>query len=57
MAIRNFALKQGHGFADYLLYVDGRAAGVVEAEKEGVRNIKRQERRRPMLAMVFAERQ
>ncbi len=28
LAIRNFTLKQGHGFADYLLYVDGRAAGV-----------------------------
>ncbi len=36
LAIRNFTLKQGHGFADYLLYVDGRAAGVVEAKKEGV---------------------
>jgi len=36
LAIPNFALKQGHGFADYLLYVDGRAAGVVEAKKEGV---------------------
>jgi len=36
LAIRNFTLKQGHGFADYLLYVDGRAAGVVEAKNEGV---------------------
>jgi type I restriction enzyme, R subunit len=27
VAIRNFTLKPGHGFADYLLYVDGRAAG------------------------------
>jgi type I restriction enzyme R subunit len=36
VAIRNFALKPGHGFADYLLYVDGRAAGVTEAKKEGV---------------------
>ena len=36
LAIRNFILKQGHDFADYLLYVDGRAAGVVEAKKEGV---------------------
>jgi type I restriction enzyme R subunit len=36
VAIRNFTLKQGHGFADYLLYVDGRAAGVIEAKKEGV---------------------
>lgn len=36
LAIRNFTLKHGHGFADYLLYVDGRAAGVIEAKKEGV---------------------
>ncbi len=36
LAIRNFTLKQGHGFADYMLYVDGRAAGVIEAKKEGV---------------------
>jgi len=36
VAIRNFTLKPGHGFADYLLYVDGRAAGVIEAKREGV---------------------
>src|ERR1043166_4834440 len=36
VAIGNFTLKPGHGFADYLLYVDGRAAGVIEAKKEGV---------------------
>jgi type I restriction enzyme R subunit len=36
VAIRNFTLKSGHGFADYLLYVNGRAAGVIEAKKEGV---------------------
>ena len=35
VAIRNFALKQGHGFADYLLYVKGKAAGVIEAKPEG----------------------
>lgn len=35
LAIRNFSLKSGHGFADYLFYVDGRAAGVIEAKKEG----------------------
>jgi type I restriction enzyme, R subunit len=35
VALRNFALKAGHGFADYLLYVDGSAAGVVEAKKQG----------------------
>ena len=36
VAIREFPLKPGHGFADYLLYLDGAAAGVVEAKKEGV---------------------
>jgi type I restriction enzyme R subunit len=35
IALRNFPLASGHGFADYLLYVDGKAAGVVEAKKEG----------------------
>jgi len=36
VAIREFPLKSGYGFADYLLYVDGQAAGVIEAKKEGV---------------------
>ncbi len=35
VVIRNFPLKSGHGFADYLFYVDGKAAGVIEAKKEG----------------------
>ncbi|MDH5525437.1 MAG: DEAD/DEAH box helicase family protein [Desulfobulbaceae bacterium] len=35
VAIREFPLKSGHGFADYLLYVDGKAAGVIEAKKTG----------------------
>ena len=35
VAIREFPLKSGHGFADYLLYVEGKAAGVIEAKKEG----------------------
>src|SRR3954452_15649657 len=35
VAIREFPLKAGHGFADYLLYVDRKAAGVVEAKKAG----------------------
>jgi type I restriction enzyme R subunit len=35
VAIREFPLP-GHGFADYLLYVDGKAAGVIEAKKQGV---------------------
>ncbi len=34
-AIREFPLKQGHGHADYLLYLQGKAAGVVEAKKAG----------------------
>lgn len=36
VAIRKFPLKPGHDFADYLLYFDGRAAGVIEPKKEGV---------------------
>lgn len=36
VAIREFPLAPGHGFADYLLYVDGQAAGVIEAKKQGV---------------------
>ena len=36
VAIREFPLSPGHGFADYLLYVNGKACGVIEAKKEGV---------------------
>jgi hypothetical protein len=36
VVLRNFPLVSGHGFADYLLYVDGKAAGIIEAKKEGV---------------------
>lgn len=32
VAIREFRMAPGHGFADYLLYVDGRAAGALEAK-------------------------
>ena len=35
VAVREFSLKPGHGTADYLLYVDRQAAGVVEAKPEG----------------------
>lgn len=35
VAVREFPLQSGYGFADYLLYVDGRAIGVVEAKKAG----------------------
>jgi type I restriction enzyme R subunit len=34
VAIREFPMKSGFGEADYLLYVDGQALGVVEAKKE-----------------------
>jgi type I site-specific restriction endonuclease len=34
IAICEFPLKPGHGRADYLLYVDGYAVGVIEAKKE-----------------------
>ncbi|HUI28336.1 MAG TPA: type I restriction-modification enzyme R subunit C-terminal domain-containing protein [Candidatus Kryptonia bacterium] len=36
IAVREYPLVRGHGYADYLLYVDGKAAGVIEAKKEGV---------------------
>ena len=39
VAIREFPLKPGSGFADYLLYVDAAAAGVVEALEEGMASI------------------
>ena len=35
VALREFPLNPGFGFADYLLYIDGKAAGVIEAKKEG----------------------
>ena len=35
VAVREFTLKPGHGRADYLLYVNKKAAGVVEAKPEG----------------------
>jgi type I restriction enzyme R subunit len=35
VGVREFRLKSGHGYADYLLYVDGQAVGVIEAKKEG----------------------
>jgi type I restriction enzyme R subunit len=34
VAVREFPLKSGHGFADYLLYANGKAVGVVEAKPE-----------------------
>src|SRR5664280_1917551 len=35
VAIREFPMKKGHGEADYLLFVDGAAAGVIEAKRKG----------------------
>lgn len=35
VALREFPLNPGHGTADYMLYVDGRACGVIEAKKQG----------------------
>jgi hypothetical protein len=35
VALRQFPLKTGFGFADYPLYIDGKAAGVIEAKREG----------------------
>ena len=35
VAVREFPLLSGFGFADYLLYADGRAIGIVEAKPEG----------------------
>lgn len=35
VAIREFAMADGHGVADYLLFVDGRAVGVLEAKRAG----------------------
>ena len=33
VAVREFPMKTGHGEADYLLFLDGAAAGVVEAKR------------------------
>ncbi len=35
VVLRYFPLKPGHGEADYLFYIDGKAAGVIEAKKVG----------------------
>ena len=35
VAIREFPLKSGRGYADYALLVDGKVAGAVEAKKVG----------------------
>ena len=35
VAVREFKMVPGHGFADYMLFVDGRAVGVLEAKPVG----------------------
>jgi type I restriction enzyme R subunit len=35
VAVREFKLNPGHGYADYLLYIDGQVVGVIEAKREG----------------------
>jgi hypothetical protein len=35
VAVREFKLKHGHGYADYLLFVDGKAVGVLETKAPG----------------------
>ncbi|MCP4304799.1 MAG: DEAD/DEAH box helicase family protein [bacterium] len=36
VAVREYPMAKGHGFADYLLFVDRHPVGVVEAKKPGV---------------------
>jgi type I restriction enzyme, R subunit len=35
IAVRGFSMKRGFGFADYLLYLDRKAVGAVEAKAHG----------------------
>src|ERR1039457_5253340 len=35
IAVREFQMKTGFGFADYLLYLDRKALGAVEAKPDG----------------------
>src|SRR5471032_1059466 len=35
IAVREFPMKSGFGFADYLLYLDRKALGAIEAKAEG----------------------
>lgn len=37
VAVREFPLKPDHGFADYMLFVDGKAVGVLEAKQSDIR--------------------
>jgi type I restriction enzyme, R subunit len=35
IAVREFKLRKGHGFVDYMLFLDGRAIGICEAKPAG----------------------
>jgi type I restriction enzyme R subunit len=35
VAVREFPMAKGHGFADYLLFIDRKAVGAIEAKKAG----------------------
>ena len=35
VAVREFKVADGHGFADYMLFVEGKAVGVLEAKPAG----------------------
>ena len=37
VAVREFKMAKGHGFADYLLFVNGKAVGALEAKPAGYR--------------------
>jgi type I restriction enzyme R subunit len=39
VAVREFRMASGHGFADYLLFVQGKAVGALEAKPSGYRLI------------------
>src|SRR6266511_4001758 len=36
VAIREFMMEPGYGYADYLLFVDGQAVGALQAKKDGL---------------------
>jgi len=50
IAVREFSLKFGFGFADYLLYLDRKAVGAVEAKAEGTLRALRHNQ--PSMALV-----
>src|SRR5262245_194904 len=35
IVVRQFPMKSGHGFADYLLYINRKASGAIEAKAAG----------------------